>query len=223
MSPGLQRKLEQLAERHEEVGRLLADPRRDRRQRALPRAVARVLAARAGGRRAARERRRRSATSPRRRRCATIRRCANSPTRKSRPREARIAALDATLGLLLIPVDPRDEGNLFLEVRAGTGGDEAAIFAGDLFRMYARYAERQRLAARNPVLEPRRARRLQGNRRAHRRPRRLFAGSSSNPARTACSACRTPKRRAASTPRPRRWRSCPTTRRSRRSRSIRPT
>ena len=40
--------------------------------------------------------------------------------------------------------DPRDDGNLFLEVRAGTGGDEAAIFAGDLFRMYARYAERQR-------------------------------------------------------------------------------
>ena len=58
--------------------------------------------------------------------------------------EARIAALDAELGLLLIPKDPRDEGNLFLEVRAGTGGDEAAIFAGDLFRMYARYAERQR-------------------------------------------------------------------------------
>src|SRR3546814_19862131 len=44
----------------------------------------------------------------------------------------------------LIPKDPRDEGNLYLEVRAGTGGDEAAIFAGDLFRMYSRYAERQR-------------------------------------------------------------------------------
>jgi len=46
--------------------------------------------------------------------------------------------------LLLIPKDPRDDANLFLEVRAGTGGDEAAIFAGDLFRMYSRYAERQR-------------------------------------------------------------------------------
>ena len=43
-----------------------------------------------------------------------------------------------------MPRDPRDEANLFLEVRAGTGGDEAAIFAGDLFRMYARYAERKR-------------------------------------------------------------------------------
>jgi peptide chain release factor 1 len=45
------------------------------------------------------------------------------------------------LGLLLLPTDPNDERNIFLEVRAGTGGDEAAIFAGDLYRMYARYAE----------------------------------------------------------------------------------
>ena len=42
-----------------------------------------------------------------------------------------------------MPKDPDDDANLFLEVRAGTGGDEAAIFAGDLFRMYSRYAERQ--------------------------------------------------------------------------------
>jgi peptide chain release factor 1 len=48
---------------------------------------------------------------------------------------------------LLLPKDPRDEGNIFLEVRAGTGGDEAAIFAGDLYRMYARYAERHGLTA----------------------------------------------------------------------------
>ena len=58
--------------------------------------------------------------------------------------EGRLAELDSGLQLLLIPKDPRDEANLFLEVRAGSGGDEAAIFAGDLFRMYARYAERQR-------------------------------------------------------------------------------
>src|SRR3954452_3901607 len=44
----------------------------------------------------------------------------------------------------LVPKDPDDDANLFLEIRAGTGGDEAAIFAGDLFRMYSRYAERQR-------------------------------------------------------------------------------
>ncbi|GGA21613.1 peptide chain release factor 1 [Dyella nitratireducens] len=58
--------------------------------------------------------------------------------------ETRLAQLDGELQLLLIPKDPRDEANLFLEVRAGSGGDEAAIFAGDLFRMYTRYAERQR-------------------------------------------------------------------------------
>ncbi|WP_134980609.1 peptide chain release factor 1, partial [Xanthomonas axonopodis] len=57
--------------------------------------------------------------------------------------QARLEQLDAQLASLLVPRDPRDDGNLFLEVRAGTGGDEAAIFAGDLFRMYARYAERQ--------------------------------------------------------------------------------
>lgn len=48
---------------------------------------------------------------------------------------------EANLRRLLIPKDPRDEKNIFLEIRAGTGGDEAAIFAGDLFRMYSRYAE----------------------------------------------------------------------------------
>ena len=50
-------------------------------------------------------------------------------------------ALEAELQLLLLPKDPRDGANVFLEVRAGTGGDEAAIFAGDLFRMYSRYAD----------------------------------------------------------------------------------
>lgn len=50
--------------------------------------------------------------------------------------------LEAELNLLLLPKDPDDERNVFLEIRAGTGGDEAAIFAGNLFRMYSRYAER---------------------------------------------------------------------------------
>jgi peptide chain release factor 1 len=45
---------------------------------------------------------------------------------------------------LLLPKDPNDERNVFLEIRAGTGGDESALFSGDLFRMYTRYAERQR-------------------------------------------------------------------------------
>src|SRR6185312_11768161 len=53
----------------------------------------------------------------------------------------RIAAEELELQRLLVPKDPHDDSNIFLEVRAGTGGDEAALFAGDLFRMYARYAE----------------------------------------------------------------------------------
>ncbi len=53
----------------------------------------------------------------------------------------RILGEELELQRLLIPKDPHDESNIFLEVRAGTGGDEAAIFAGDLFRMYTRYAE----------------------------------------------------------------------------------
>ena len=54
---------------------------------------------------------------------------------------AALTALEDELRRLLIPKDPDDERNVFLEIRAGTGGDEAAIFAGDLFRMYSRYAE----------------------------------------------------------------------------------
>jgi peptide chain release factor 1 len=55
--------------------------------------------------------------------------------------KARLAQLEAELGRALLPRDPNDERNVFLEIRAGTGGDESALFAGDLFRMYARYAE----------------------------------------------------------------------------------
>ena len=53
-------------------------------------------------------------------------------------------ALEQQLQVLLLPKDPDDERNAFVEVRAGTGGDEAALFAGDLFRMYTRYAEARR-------------------------------------------------------------------------------
>jgi peptide chain release factor 1 len=55
--------------------------------------------------------------------------------------ESRAAELEAELHLLLVPRDPNDDRNVILEVRAGTGGDEAALFAGDLYRMYARYAD----------------------------------------------------------------------------------
>ena len=58
--------------------------------------------------------------------------------------KTRLAELEVELQKLLLPKDPNDERNIFLEIRAGTGGNESALFAGDLFRMYARYAERQR-------------------------------------------------------------------------------
>ena len=57
--------------------------------------------------------------------------------------EPRTGALEKELKLMLVPRDPRDDKNVFFEIRAGTGGEEAAIFAADLFRMYTRYAERQ--------------------------------------------------------------------------------
>ncbi len=57
------------------------------------------------------------------------------------PLEAEIEALEAAIKLALLPKDAADERSVILEVRAGTGGDEAALFAGDLFRMYSRYAQ----------------------------------------------------------------------------------
>src|SRR5689334_19186397 len=57
------------------------------------------------------------------------------------PLEKRIAALDQQLKTLLLPKDPNDERDVIVEIRAGAGGDEAGLFAADLFRMYTRYAE----------------------------------------------------------------------------------
>ena len=72
--------------------------------------------------------------------------------------------------LMLLPKDAADERGVILEVRAGTGGDEASLFAGDLFRMYQRYADLQALEGRDPVAERRHGGRLQGNRRRDPRP-----------------------------------------------------
>src|SRR5205809_2118446 len=58
--------------------------------------------------------------------------------------EARVAAIEEELKLLLLPIDPNDEKKVILENRAGTGGDEASLFAAEMFRMYTRYAETQR-------------------------------------------------------------------------------
>lgn len=59
--------------------------------------------------------------------------------------EARITALDEDLFILLTPKDPNDEKNVIMEIRAGAGGDEASLFAGELYRMYIRYCETHRL------------------------------------------------------------------------------
>tara|TARA_R110002073_G_scaffold247827_3_gene410780 strand:+ start:768 stop:1850 length:1083 start_codon:yes stop_codon:yes gene_type:complete len=56
----------------------------------------------------------------------------------------KLSQIEADLQKQLLPKDPNDERNIFLEIRAGTGGDESALFAGNLFRMYSRFAERQR-------------------------------------------------------------------------------
>ncbi|MBT2767954.1 peptide chain release factor 1 [Stenotrophomonas sp. ISL-67] len=142
MTPTLRRKLEALAERREELERLLADPdvvgdnerfRNFSREFAQLQPIATALddEARALADLAAAEAMR---SDP------DLRELAEEEIAAA---QERLQQLDHDLALLLVPRDPRDEGNLFLEVRAGTGGDEAAIFAGDLFRMYARYAERQ--------------------------------------------------------------------------------
>jgi peptide chain release factor 1 len=143
MTPSIRRKLESLAERHEELGLLLAQPdvlADTQRFRDLSREYAQVEPVAAALREHADAERELAQTrgmlaDPELREMA-----ADDVARL----EARLAELDARMQVLLLPKDPRDEANLFLEVRAGTGGDEAALFAGDLFRMYARYAERRR-------------------------------------------------------------------------------
>ena len=142
MTPSLRRKLEALAERREELERLLADPgvaADNARFRDLSREFAQlepVASALAAEARAKAD----LAAAEAIRGDPELGELAEEEVTAARE---RLDVLDGELALLLVPRDPRDEGNLFLEVRAGTGGDEAAIFAGDLFRMYARYAERQ--------------------------------------------------------------------------------
>jgi peptide chain release factor 1 len=142
MTPTLRRKLEALAERREELERLLADPgvagdndrfRNYSREFAQLEPVALALAEEAKAKRDL-------ASAEAMRGDPDLGDLAEEEIAAAR---ARLAELEDELSLLLVPRDNRDDGNLFLEVRAGTGGDEAAIFAGDLFRMYARYAERQ--------------------------------------------------------------------------------
>ncbi|HZP67120.1 MAG TPA: PCRF domain-containing protein, partial [Rudaea sp.] len=142
MTPSIRRKLAELAERHQEVALLLAQPEvsgDSQRFRELSKEYAQLEPV--------------AASLKRYEDTAEALAAAESMLADPEMRElaqgeiaeleTRRAALDRELNLLLLPRDVRDGANIFLEVRAGTGGDEAAIFAGDLFRMYSRYAERQ--------------------------------------------------------------------------------
>ena len=144
MKDSVRRRLEQAVERFEEVGRMLADPEvigRPDRFRDLSMEYSRLepVATRFGAFRGL-EAERAAALEMSRGADAEMRELA---LEELRALEARFEAESLELTRLLIPKDAHDDANLFLEIRAGTGGDEAAIFAGDLFRMYARYAERQ--------------------------------------------------------------------------------
>jgi peptide chain release factor 1 len=135
-------RLEKISERFEEVGRLLADPAIINNQRQfrdlsveyarLNPTAERFAAYRALEHELAAAREMSADADPGMRELG-----AEEVTRLN----GSLANADEELKKLLIPKDPRDDRNIFLEVRAGTGGDEAAIFAGDLYRMYARFAE----------------------------------------------------------------------------------
>ena len=144
MKDSIRRRLEKTVERFEEVGGLLADPGvigRQNQFRELSMEYARLEPV-------AQRFREYRKLEDERRATAEMAEAGDAEMRGLAAEElgeldARIEAEDAELTKLLIPKDPRDDANIFLEIRAGTGGDEAAIFAGDLFRMYSRHAERQ--------------------------------------------------------------------------------
>jgi peptide chain release factor 1 len=144
MKDSIRHKLEKLVDRHEEVSGLLADPQTiadNNKFRELSVEYSKLDPV------VARYREYQSVLSER----ENTREMAESADAELRElaREefaalsARIEREEEELAKLLLPKDARDDSNIYLEVRAGTGGDEAAIFAGDLFRMYARYADRQ--------------------------------------------------------------------------------
>ncbi len=144
MKPAIRQRLEAIAERHQEVERLLAEPAvidDNNRFRELSREyaeigpVARALAALHVNQQALDSAQGMlSEPDPELRALAV---------REIETLRANHNDLESELAACLIPRDQRDSANVFLELRAGTGGDEAAIFAGDLFRMYTRYAERR--------------------------------------------------------------------------------
>jgi peptide chain release factor 1 len=142
LKPSLRAKLDSLVQRLEELNRLLSAEDATRDMQAFKR-LSREHAEATGkvelyGRYQKAERD-----------AAEARELAADPSMKgyadeeSKAAQAVMQRLEAELQAALLPRDPNDDRNLFLEIRAGTGGDESALFAGDLYRMYVRYAERQ--------------------------------------------------------------------------------
>jgi peptide chain release factor 1 len=135
-------RLEKMVDRYEEIGRSLSDPAvigRQREFRELSQEYARLTpVAEKFGAFQALERELKSARDMQSDSDPGMREMGQEEMTRLGP---EIERAEDALKMLLIPRDPRDDKNIYLEVRAGTGGDEAAIFAGDLYRMYARYAE----------------------------------------------------------------------------------
>ncbi len=144
MRDSIRRRLERLTDRYEEVGRLLADPGlqgRSDRFRELSMEYSRIEPISLGFRAfLALEQDQRNATEMAADSDPEIRAMADD---EQRAIADQLIHSEESLQRLLIPKDVHDEGNIYLEIRAGAGGDEAAIFAGDLFRMYSRYADNQ--------------------------------------------------------------------------------
>ncbi|HHB12942.1 MAG TPA: PCRF domain-containing protein, partial [Chromatiales bacterium] len=142
MNPSVHQKLQDAAERHREIAGLLAQPEvigDQQRFRALSREYAQlepVVGEFLAYQRTLDELR--AAREMAEDRDPEVRAMAREEVEAL---ERRLGEQERALRRLLLPQDPNDERNVFLEIRAGTGGDEAALFAGDLFRMYARYAE----------------------------------------------------------------------------------
>jgi peptide chain release factor 1 len=144
MKPSIEKKLQSLVERHEELGALLSDAEvinQQNRFREYSKEYSQLEPV--------------VAVFKRYQACMNNLEGAKELLKESDPdmqqmaqqelqdNEAQIAQLEKELQILLLPRDPHDDSNIFLEIRAGAGGDEAAIFSGDLSRMYTRYAENQ--------------------------------------------------------------------------------
>lgn len=144
MKPSIEKKLQSLTERHEELGALLSDAdviNQQNRFREYSKEYSQLEPV--------------VAVFKRYQTCMSNLEGAKELLKESDPEmkqmaeqelqdnEEQLVKLEKELQILLLPKDPHDDSNIFLEIRAGAGGDEAAIFAGDLSRMYTRYAEGQ--------------------------------------------------------------------------------